>query len=356
MSVFNIKNILDDIYRADIPNKKNLVQLLNVKDAEKTEQIFDFADSVREKFVGNGLLLRGIVEFSNICINQCLYCGLNRCNKSLERYELSQNEIIKCVDKIAEKNIKTVVLQSGDYDFDAVWLNEIIQEIKRKHNIVITLSVGEKNYSSYKMWRKSGADRYLLKIETTDKNLYKALHPCMDYERRLVCLNDLRELGYQVGSGIMVGLPKQTIESIADDIRFFKLNNFGMIGIGPFVSNPNTELSNCKTIDVSLVLKTIALTRIVTKNTHMPVTTASVAIGLSNLKKGLLSGANVFMPNFTPDDVKNLYDLYPGKNVDPENSDFDMKYVLKTARIMGRAIDYSFGDCKNWEHVRCVNV
>ena len=201
-------------------SKSEIINLL--KDESQNDWLFSYADKIRQKYVGDKVHLRGLIEFSNICKCTCKYCGLRYENKDLKRYRISSNEILKYAKNAVSLGYKTLVLQSGE---DSFYTQEIlvplIKEIK-KLDVTLTLSIGERSFEDYKAFRNAGADRYLIRIETTDRNLYKELHPNMSFENRLRCLSDLRKLGFEVGSGCLIGLPNQTIESIADDILFFK--------------------------------------------------------------------------------------------------------------------------------------
>ena len=328
--------ILNRVYGSEVPDHKDLVYLLSVSSQEELQRIFDFADRVRREFVGDGILLRGIIEFSNYCRNSCLYCGLNKTNKSLKRYRLSGAEIQRSVRRIVGSGIQTVVLQSGeDHELEAGWLKEIIQTIKSECDIAVTLSVGERDIEDYRMWRYAGADRYLLKIESSDRRLYQSLHPGMSFDRRKKCLKELKDLGYQTGSGNIIGLRGQALSHLAGDILFFEREKFDMIGIGPFIPHPDTELSKVSPGDVLMTLKTLALTRIVTKNTHLPATTALASVCKEDLRgEGLKAGANVVMLNFTPEEYRPLYQIYPNKRCIGETVD----------SCKGWNIDYSRGD------------
>jgi biotin synthase len=238
-----------------------------------------------------------------------------------------------------------VVLQSGETaGLDPGWFAQTIRDIKKRFDISVTLSVGEKNRDAYKLWKEAGADRYLLKIETTDDKLYERMHPGMSFENRVRCLGDLRELGYQTGSGNIIGLPGQTLESIARDILFFKEHDFDMIGIGPFIPHPGTELGEKHKGTVDLALKTVALTRIVTKNAHLPATTALGSLGKDHRVDGLKAGANVLMPNFTPAPYRKLYEIYPDKRCLDEPVGACAFCVEGMARSIGRCVDYGKGN------------
>lgn len=311
MSIQNTKYVLEKVYASEIPDRNDIEYLLALQDQKETEELFDFADEVRRKFVGDGILLRGIVEFSNYCRNTCSYCGLNKFNKKLQRYRLTKDEIIASIEDIVSDGIKTVVLQSGEEDdLSALWLKELIERVKASFGIAVTLSVGERSFEDYQMWKKAGADRYLLKIETSDKTNYQSLHPEMNLENRLSCLRDLKRLGYQTGSGCIVGLKGQTVETLANDILFFAAEEIDMIGIGPFIPHQSTLLGSEKKGDLKMVLKVLAVTRIITKNTHLPATTATGSLGDGDGRMlALKAGANVLMPNYTPLEYKKLYEI-----------------------------------------------
>jgi biotin synthase len=346
MTEVSLHNLLTRIYDADMPAHADIEAVLRVEDAEQVQELFDFADRVRSKWVGDGILLRGIVEFSNHCRNGCLYCGLHENNRKLERYRLSTEQILESTALLASQGIKTVVLQAGEDDgLDIDWLAEVIAEIKSRDDLAVTLSVGEWPAEAYRTWRQAGADRYLLKIETSDPVLYARHHPGMSFENRLRCLDDLKTLGYQVGSGCLVGLKGQTVASLAEDIRFFRKRDFDMIGIGTFIPHPMTELSGQAVGNVTMTLKVLALTRIVTKNAHLPATTALGSIGSGDGRvPALQAGANVIMPSFTPLPYRRLYEIYPGKRCVTEPPGFCGSCLESMAAAIGRSLDYSRGD------------
>lgn len=253
-------------------NKDEILELLQNDDIN--EELFKAADEVRQKYLGDYVHLRGLIEFTNICKRNCLYCGLRRDNKNLERYRLTEEEILDFAKKAVSYGYKTLVLQGGEDDyFTKERMTNIVKEIK-KLNVALTLSLGEKTYEEYKAFKEAGADRYLIRIETTDKKLYEDMDPNMSFEERLNCLKNLRDLGYEVGSGILVGLPNQTLESIASDILFFKEINADMIGIGPFIPNEDTPLKDAQGGNLTLALKVMALTRLILPDINIPATTA----------------------------------------------------------------------------------
>ncbi|AQT68279.1 2-iminoacetate synthase [Anaerohalosphaera lusitana] len=342
----DVRAVLNRVYTADMPDLRDIEYLLSLEDADQIDELYKFADNVRREQVGDGVLLRGIVEFSNYCRNTCAYCGLNKYNKQIRRYRMAHDEIMACLDKIVSCNTKTVVLQSGEEDeLDAAWLQDLLFKIKDKHDIAVTLSLGERSDQEFEMWRNAGADRYLLKIETSDKQLYEKLHPEMSFDRRVECLRKLGSMGYQLGSGCMVGLKGQTTASLARDVQFFVREKIAMIGIGPFIPHSQTECANHACGDVELVCKMTAVTRIATKNTHMPATTALGSLGNGDMRlKALACGANVLMPNFTPVEYKKLYEIYPGKRCVNEPTGACSGCMEKMVKSIGRYVDWARGD------------
>lgn len=315
-------------------DKKEIVrQLIQVN----SKILFQQADRVRQAFCGEGIYLRGIIEFSNYCRCDCLYCGLRKSNKRLHRYRMPLEEIFQTAKKAKTFNCKTVVLQSGeDIAYKAEDLYVLIKKIKKELNLAVTLSIGERSRQEYEMMKKAGADRYLLKHETANPVLYKKLHPDSSFAERLRRLQWLKELGYQVGTGCMVGLPGQSVDDLAEDILLFKELDADMIGIGPFIPHPDTPLGNAKGGDLNTVLKVLAITRIVTKNTHLPATTAVGTIDPLGRQKALQCGANVLMPNITPQKYRKDYQIYPGKICIFENAE-------KMVKSLGRTIASGFG-------------
>lgn len=287
--------------------------LLLLKNNDINEELFKAADEVRDKYLGNFVHLRGLIEFTNICQRNCMYCGLRRDNKNLKRYRLSEEEILDFAKKAVGYGYKTLVLQGGeDAYFTVERLTRIVKGIKDL-GVALTLSIGERSFEEYQILKEAGADRFLLRIETTDKALYEELDPGMSHDNRKRCLEDLRKLGYEVGSGTLVGLPNQTIESLADDILFFKNLDADMIGIGPFIPNEDTPLSNAQGGDFSLALKVMALTRLLLPDINIPATTAMETLNKEGRIIALQCGANVVMPNVTEGEYRKLYALYPGK-------------------------------------------
>ena len=322
--------------------KQEIINYLSTDDKE----LFTKADAIRKQYVGDEVHLRGLIEFSNICKRTCFYCGLRNENHNLTRYRLSEDEIIEFAKHGAELGLKTVVLQSGEDSYFSIdKLCKIVKEIK-KFDVAITLSVGEKTYKEYKALKDAGADRYLLRIETTDENLYKKLHPNMSFKNRIECLYNIKELGYETGTGCLVGLPNQTIESLANDILFFKELDADMVGIGPFIPHPDTPLGECnldlnKNFDLSL--KVMALTRILLKDINIPATTAMETINPNGRIIALKSGANVVMPNITQGEYRKQYIIYPNKICTDESPDKCSVCIRSKIEAIGRSISTGKG-------------
>lgn len=291
-------------------NKSEIVELLSKADAEN---LYHQADKVRHDNVGDEVHLRGLIEFSNICRNNCLYCGIRRGNAQVHRYHLSEQELVDTARKAADIGFKTIVMQSGeDMYYNQARLCRIIEQIK-KFDVAVTLSIGERSYEDYKAFREAGADRYLMRIETTDKDLYHKLDPQMSWQHRYDCLMMIKELGYELGSGIMVGLPEQTLESIAEDLLFLKDIGVDMAGIGPFIPHPQTPLAEEKGGTLELALRTMAVMRLLMPDINIPATTAMESLDPQGRIKALQAGANVVMPNVTEGEYRRLYELYPNK-------------------------------------------
>lgn len=322
-------------------SKEELIALLRNDDYDK--YILEAADRTRKKYVGDEVHLRGLIEFSNICKRNCLYCGLRYGNKNIKRYRLQPEEIIELARKGKEYGYKTVVLQSGEDDFYTVdKVKQIVNGIKEL-GLAVTLSIGEKSFEEYKEYKEVGADRYLLRIETTDRELYEKLDPDMSHENRKRCLKDLSSLGYEVGSGIMVGLPGQTIESLADDILFFKEIGADMIGIGPFIPNEDTPLCAEKGGQFELSLKVMALTRLLLPDINIPATTAMETLNKLGRIIALQSGANVVMPNITEGEYRRLYALYPGKICVGDTPAHCRNCITGKINSIGRAVSKDYG-------------
>ncbi len=291
-------------------DRSAIIRLLTVAPAE---DLYRWADRLRHDTVGDDVHLRGLIEFSNICRNNCLYCGINRENLKVKRYRMSDEQLVTTAQRAADLGFKTIVLQSGeDMHYDQARMCRIIEQIKQL-DVALTLSIGEREYADYQAFRNAGADRYLLRIETTDVDLYHRLNPGMSWQRRHECLLMIKELGYELGSGIMVGLPGQTIESIADDLLYLRDMGIDMAGIGPFIPHPETPLAHEQGGTLELALRTMAIMRLLMPDINIPATTAMESLHPQGRIMALQAGANVVMPNVTEGEYRRLYELYPGK-------------------------------------------
>ena len=321
--------------------KQEIIDLLNDEKADNA--LFEKADKIRKQYVGDKVHLRGLIEFSNYCKRHCFYCGLRCENTEIERYRILKDEILEYAKNAIKLGYRTIVLQSGEDDyFDVDKMTEIIREIK-KLDVALTLSIGEKTYDEYKEFKKAGLDRYLLRIETTDENLYRKMHPKASYENRKNCLYNLKKLGFETGSGCLVGLPSQTISSLADDILFFKELDCDMVGIGPFIPHMKTPLKNLEKGSFNLALKVMALTRIVLKDINIPATTAMETIHPNGRIIALKSGANVVMPNVTGQIYRKKYEIYPDKICMNDTPDKCRGCIEMKIKSIGRTISKDYG-------------
>lgn len=320
-------------------NKQEIRTLLSVAGGDETERLFAAANRVRETCVGSDVLLRGILEISNICERNCLYCGLRKDNGKIVRYRMEDDEITASARQVRAAGVGTVVLQSGEDSFlTASKICRLIEKIKKEKALTITLSLGERPYQDYKAFKEAGADRYLLKHETADPDLYRRLRPGLHLEDRLQSIRWLKELGFETGTGNMVGLPGQTVDSIAKDIIIMKEYGADMLGIGPFIAHPDTPLGRFPNGDPELVFKVLAGARLVTRTTNIPATTALGTIDPRHRIKALMAGANVVMPDFTPDRYKKHYDIYPGKSRTERSAALFLELLNQELAPLGRRL------------------
>ncbi len=309
-----------------------LVRLLSLEDFSS---YYKQANAVKEAIYGKEVHIRAILEFSNYCRMDCTYCGLNCHNNKLERFRMPCQDIVEIGKEAAEAGYKTLVLQSGeDLTYTAEDMGEVVKELK-KTGVKITLSMGERSYEEYKYLRNCGADRYLLKHECSDEKIYSNLHTLSTWDNRVTCLRNLKKLGYEVGSGFMIGLPCQTIETIADDILLLASIPCDMAGIGPFIPHPDTPLRSQPEGSTELTKRAIALTRILMGKINLPATT-SLGVLNSKEKDDVFScGANVIMKKVTPDKFKALYEIYPS-NMKETNVIKDRKELEAQIRALGK--------------------
>ena len=324
-------------------------RLITGRDEESAKILRALSVRVRREIYGNEIYIRGLIEISNICRNDCYYCGIRRGNSRCERYRLSHDEILACADEGYRLGFRTFVLQGGeDSYFNDERLGGIIRGIKSKYpDCAVTLSLGERSRESYKFLRSCGADRYLLRHETADSGHYAKLHPAeMSYDNRMKCLRDLRELGYQVGCGFMVGSPFQTSRNLAEDLKFIEEFRPEMCGIGPFIPHKDTPFGNYHAGTLELTCYLLSIIRLIHPSVLLPSTTALGTIDPLGREKGIMSGANVLMPNLSPVSVRKKYELYDNKICTGEESAQCRECLSRRMRKIGYEIVTCRGDFK----------
>jgi biotin synthase len=362
-------------------NREEIGMLLQTE-GEPTVALYQAADQVRTRYMGKAVHLRAIIEISNRCVQNCLYCGLRRDNRALPRYRMSPEEILAAARRAHQAGYRTIVLQSGeDPAYDAADLAWLVRRLKDELEVAVTLSLGDRSQNDYDRLWEAGADRYLLKHETSDPALFAYLRPGTTLDERLQKLGWLRELGYQVGAGNMVGLPGQTLETLADDILLLRELGVEMAGIGPFIPHPRTPLAAASTGSLEMTLKVLALTRLLLPDAHLPATTALAALparasyppmppmppppvhtqehanrrlvgatadpapGLldTGRRRALQVGANVIMPDLTPASYRRHYDLYPGRTRPLAEEATSFSWWKQEMAVIGREIASGYG-------------
>ncbi|MBR5308449.1 MAG: [Clostridia bacterium] len=311
-----VKNLIDKLHQEKHLSKEEWVTVLDNYTDDDRKYAEQIAREITVSKFGKKIYFRGIIEFSNICKNDCLYCGIRKSNRCVSRYRLSKKEIIDCAEDAHKHGFRTFVLQSGeDGHFSDEVLCDIVKSLKeRLPDCAVTLSVGERSRESYKRLYQAGADRYLLRHEAACERLYGEIHPSeMIHSERILCLKNLREIGFQTGCGFMVGVPHQTNEDIADDMVFMQDFKPQMVGLGPFIPHKDTPFGAYPAGSVNLTLMLISLTRIMLPNALMPATTALGTAKGDGRQLGVLAGCNVVMPNLSPESVRKKYMLYDNK-------------------------------------------
>lgn len=340
-----IEDILKRVLQRKSLNRKEIYELLTLAHKEQLKKIFQTADRIRKKFVGDEVHLRGIVEFSNYCRNNCLYCGIRRDNRKVRRYRMPPEEIVNWVAFISNKlKYRTVVLQSGeDLWYTKEKLVKIIKEIKKRCKTAVVVSIGERNYETYKAMRKAGAERSLFRFETTNAVLYKKMTGrCL--VQRIQHIKWMKELGYQVGTGPLIGLPGATIRDYVEDIIFLKKYNIDMAAMGPYICHPDTPLAGSPNGDVEFSLKMLAVVRLVCKDVHIPATTALQTLApLDGRQRALSCGADIIMPNATPSKYRKYYLLYPNKVCIFEDPVACRQCSIRLIHSLGRKIGKGYG-------------
>jgi biotin synthase len=342
------------------PSFAEILNWLHEQDSERLGELWQTADRLRQQYVGDEVHLRGLVEVSNYCTSRCGYCGLRLPNTSLTRYRLSEAEVMDCVRQAVAFGYGTAVLQAGeDPGLTREWVARIVRRIKTETPLAVTLSLGERSEQELLAWRAAGADRYLLRFETSNRRLFERIHPSRPGHAsdRLALLRRLRELGYEVGSGVMIGIPGQSYEDLARDIQLFGELDLDMIGVGPFLPHPGTPLGDPNRAETVadqvpnselMTYKVIALARVVCPRANIPSTTALATLNrLNGRELGLARGANVVMPNLTPLDYRALYEIYPDKACIRETSDTCHTCLAVHIGAIGRSVGQGRGDSPN---------
>lgn len=339
-------------------NRDATLRWVREADEGRLAELWAAADTMRRENVGDAVHLRGLIEFSNHCVRSCAYCGLQAGNSGIGRYRMSADEIMDCVAQAVRFGYGTVVLQSGeDYGASASWLADIIRRVKAETPLAVTLSVGERPDEDLGLWRAAGADRYLLRFETSNAVLYERIHPALPGRRsdRPAMLRRMREMGYEIGSGVMVGIPGQTCDDLADDVQLFAELDLDMIGVGPYLPHPATPLGAAPASqagsqvpnDELMTYKMIALARLACPQANIPSTTALATVNReSGRELGLLRGANVVMPNLTPVQYRSMYEIYPAKACIFETADACHGCLKGRIHAVGRTVGVGRGDSR----------
>jgi len=353
---------VSDILAKDSFSNKDIVKLLEAEGEDKI-LLFKKSAEVKEKYIGKKVWLRGLIEFSNICGKDCLYCGIRKGNKNLKRYNLSDDEIIAAAKFAYDNRYASIALQSGELESASVTnrVENLLYRIKEMSGgkLGITLSVGEQESEVYRRWFEAGAHRYLLRIETTNRILYSKIHPINkkhDFDRRLQCLKSLQDIGYQTGTGVMIGLPFQTSEDLADDLLFMNEFDIDMCGMGPYIEQADTPLiiHSDKLLPINerfdLALKMTAILRIMMKDINIVAPTALQAIDSVGREKALKIGANILMPNITPGKYRDNYRLYDNKPCTDDSAEDCQSCLEARVSLADTEIIYGeWGDTKHYE-------
>ncbi|MCP3967267.1 MAG: [FeFe] hydrogenase H-cluster radical SAM maturase HydE [Lentisphaerae bacterium] len=337
--------------------KQDLIDILNITEQNDLEKLFKAAYQVKLKYIGKRVSLRGIVEISNKCVKDCLYCGIRNSNRNVERFELSKQQIVDGLLTAYSFDYGSAVMQGGERTDEKfiIMIESVLHEVKERTNgrLGITLSLGEQDEEVYQRWFDAGAHRYLLRIEASNPELYKKMHPSdHKHERRMECLHSLQNVGYQTGTGVLIGVPGQTIEDLANDLMFFKEFDIDMIGMGPYLVHPDTPMAKefpgfeqKRKEQLNLGLKMIAAARLLLNDVNIASTTALQALDPLGRELGLLAGGNVIMPNVTATEYRKGYQLYSGKPGLDENSEQSRLALEKSIAQAGETIIYNdWGD------------
>ncbi len=348
----NIRDLIDRLNKDKVLSHADWRELIAQYTAEDAEYARSIAEGITKEHFGDCIFFRGIIEFSNICDNDCLYCGIRRSNKNASRYMLTEEEILLCCRKGYRLGYRTFVLQSGESGYvRSERFLELIRRIRAEFpDCAITLSVGECSREVYEEMYRAGADRYLLRHETADRAHYESLHPTgMLLDRRIRCLYDLKEIGFQTGCGMMVGTPRQTPDTLAADMELMSRLQPAMAGIGPFLPHKDTPFADCPAGSKELTLFLLSLTRILLPDALIPATTALGTAAEDGRILGVLAGCNVVMPNLSPQNVRKKYMLYDNKSGTELDAEESLELLKKQIRSIGREAVTGRGDHKDYE-------
>ncbi len=346
----DLKNLIDRLETGRFLTREEWTRLIRGRTPDLEEYLFEKARAIRIRHYGHGVFIRGLIEFTNYCANDCYYCGIRRSNPHAERYRLTKEQILACCGHGYELGFRTFVLQGGeDGWFTDERMTDIVSSIRTGWpDCAITLSIGERSYKSYQRLYEAGANRYLLRHETYDAVHYAKLHPpSLSSSSRQQCLWNLKEIGYQVGTGFMVGSPYQTPENLADDMMFLKELNPQMVGIGPFIPHHDTPFADKEAGTAELTIFMLGLIRLLLPKVLLPATTALGTISPDGREKGILAGANVVMPNLSPPQVREKYLLYDNKLCTGDEAAESLRDLEARMRKIGYHIEVSRGDSLN---------
>ncbi len=339
--------LIEKLYHTGNLSDDELKRLITDENEENRELLALRADEIRRRYYGSKVFLRGLIEISSYCKNDCLYCGIRRSCKSAERYRLDRQQILDCADIGYKLGLRTFVMQGGeDAFFTDEYICGIISELRQLYpDCAITLSLGERSAESYRKMKEAGADRYLLRHETASQELYSKIHPQeMTLDNRMKCLYNLKETGYQTGAGFMVGVPFQIVDDIIKDIRFLQELQPQMIGIGPFIPHKDTPFRNEKGGTLSLTLRLLGILRLMFPRVLLPATTALGSIAENGRILGLKTGCNVIMPNISPEDARKKYNLYDNKLVSGSETAEGISLLKEEIAAAGYTVSDERGD------------
>ena len=342
------KQLIDFLSKNHYLSEDEYLFLIKNRNEEIAEYLREKADKARREIYSNKIFIRGLIEISNICKNDCYYCGIRSSNKNCDRYKLSEEEILACCENGYKSGFRTFVLQGGEGVFSADAISDMVKKIKQKYpDCAVTLSLGEYQKSDYSKMKTAGADRYLLRHETIDKSHYEKLHPQnMSYDNRMRCLRDLKDLGFQVGSGFLVGSPYGSEEIIAKEFKFIEEFSPDMCGIGPFIPQKDTPFKNEKSGTAEETIFYLSIIRLIKPNILLPATTALGTIKDGGREAGILAGANVLMPNLSPKSTREKYALYDNKLSTGVESAEQLEKLKEQIKNIGYEIVCDRGDIK----------